>query len=60
MSCIHNESILESLYDEVWEEYRVSRCLSADQLYALEQNSETGSIPEIVSTTNQRFEALCH
>ena len=59
MSCIQNESILESLYDEVWEEYRVANCLSSDQLYALEQNSETGSIPEIVSTTNQRFEALC-
>ena len=60
MSCIHNESILETLYDEVWEEYRIANCLSADQLEAMEQNSETGTIPEIVSTTNQRFEALCH
>jgi len=60
MSCIHNETILETLYDEVWEEYRIANCLSADQLEAMEQNSETGTIPEIVSTTNQRFEALCH
>ena len=59
MSCLHNESIIESLYDEVWEEYRVANCLSSDQLYALEQNSETGSIPEIISTTMQRFEDLC-
>ena len=59
MSNIHNEALLESIYDEVWEEYRVANCLSDDQLYALEQNSETGTIPEIVSTTNQRFEDLC-
>tara|TARA_R100000234_G_scaffold38125_1_gene22549 strand:- start:619 stop:801 length:183 start_codon:yes stop_codon:yes gene_type:complete len=59
MSNIHNESLLESIYDEVWEEYRVANCLSSDQLYALEQNSETGTIPEIVSTTEQRFEDLC-
>ena len=59
MSNIHNEALLESIYDEVWEEYRVANCLSSDQLYALEQNSETGTIPEIVSTTNQRFEDLC-
>ena len=59
MSNIHNEALLESIYDEVWEEYRVANCLSDDQLYALEQNSETGTIPEIVSTTEQRFEDLC-
>ena len=59
MSCINNETILETLYDEVWEEYRVANCLTDDQLYALEQNSETGTIPEIVSTTKQRFEDLC-
>ncbi len=59
MSNIHNEALLESIYDEVWEEYRVANCLSSDQLYALEQNSETGTIPEIVSTTEQRFEDLC-
>ena len=41
MSCIHNESILETIYDEVWEEYRVKNSLTDDQLYALEQQSET-------------------
>ena len=58
MSCIHNESILESLYDEVWEEYRVANCLSDDQLYTLEQSSETGTLPEIELETNKRFEEL--
>ena len=41
MSNRHNEAILERIYDEVWEEYRVANCLSDDQLYALEQSSKT-------------------
>ena len=59
MSNIHNEIILENLYDEVWEEYRVANCLSDDQLYALEQSSKTGTLPEIELETNRRFEAMC-
>ena len=59
MSNIHNESILETIYDEVWEEYRVKNSLTDDQLYALEQQSETGTLPEIELETNKRFEAMC-
>ena len=58
MSNIHNETLLETIYDEVWEEYRVSNCLSDDQLYALEQSSKTGTLPEIELETNRRFEEL--
>ena len=58
MSCIQNETLLEQLYDEVWEEYRVANCLSDDQLYALEQSSKTGTLPEIELETNRRFEEL--
>mgnify|MGYP003329086825 FL=1 len=58
MSNRHNEAILERLYDEVWEEYRVANCLSDDQLLAIEQSSETGTIPEIELETNRRFEDL--
>ena len=58
MSNRHNEAILERIYDEVWEEYRVANCLSDDQLYALEQSSKTGTIPEIELETNRRFEDL--
>ena len=32
MSNIHNETLLETIYDEVWEEYRVANCLSDDPL----------------------------
>ena len=58
MSNIHNETLLETIYDEVWEEYRVANCLSDDQLYALEQSSKTGTLPEIELETNRRFESL--
>ena len=58
MSCLHNEAILETIYDEVWEEYRLKNNLTDDQLYTLEQNSLTGTIPEIEIETNKRFEDL--
>ncbi len=59
MSCLQNETILENIYDEVWEEYRLKNNLTDDQLYTLEQNSLTGTIPEIEFETNKRFEDLC-
>ena len=52
MSNIQNEIILENLYDEVWIEYRDKNNLTDDQLYALEQNSDNGIIPEIEEETN--------
>ena len=51
MSCLQNESILENIYDEVWEEYRKNHNLTLDQLYTLEQNSATGVIKEIEDET---------
>ena len=59
MSCLQNEVLLENLYDEVWEEYRIKNNLTDDQLYTLEQNSVTGTIPEIESETNKGFQDLC-
>ena len=58
MSCLQNEIILENIYDEVWEEYRLKNNLTSDQLYTLEQNSLTGTLPEIEFDTNKRFEDL--
>ena len=58
MSCIQNETLLETIYDEVWEEYRLKNNLTDDQLYTLEQNSLTGIIPEIELETNKRFQDL--
>ena len=59
MSCIHNETILDNLYDEVWEEYRIENNLTSDQLDALDQNSELGYLPVIANEANRRFEELC-
>tara|TARA_B100000965_G_scaffold368197_1_gene354714 strand:+ start:10 stop:192 length:183 start_codon:yes stop_codon:yes gene_type:complete len=59
MSCINNESILETLYDEVWEEYRVKNSLTDDQLNALDQNSELGYLPIISDEAQRRFENMC-
>ena len=55
MSTLHHEILLENLYDEVWIEYRNQNNLTDDQLYALEQNSDNGIIPEIEAETNKRF-----
>ena len=56
MSCIQNESLLETIYDEVWEEFRTINGLTSDQLYTLEQNSPTGVIQQIEDETNKRYE----
>ena len=59
MSCLQNETLLENIYDEVWEEYRKNNNLSDDQLYTLEQNSSNGYINEIATISQQRFDDLC-
>ncbi len=59
MSCLQNEAILENIYDEVWEEYRLKNNLTSDQLYTLEQNSPTGVIQSIEDETHKRFEDMC-
>ena len=59
MSTLHHEILLENLYDEVWIEYRNQNNLTDDQLYALEQKSDNGIIPEIEEETNRRFQDLC-
>ena len=59
MSNLQNEILLENLYDEAWEDYRKEHNLTDDQLYALEQNSDNGIIPEIEEETNRRFQDLC-
>ena len=55
MSTLQNEMLLENLYDEAWEDYRKEHNLTDDQLYALEQNSDNGILPEIEAETNKRF-----
>jgi len=58
MSCINNESILESLFDEVWEEFRVSNKLTVAMMEELCSFSK-GTNLALEKLTMQRFEDLC-
>jgi len=58
MSCINNENILESLFDEVWEEFRISNKLTVDDMNELCSFSK-GTNEHLEKTTMQRFEDLC-
>ena len=58
MSCIQNEILLEQLYDEAWIDYMVANNLTQDQLFAIEQDSEFGVLPEIEAEARRRFEEL--
>ena len=55
MSTLHNETLLEQLYDEAWIDYMVANNLTQDQLFAIEQDSEHGVLPEIEAEANKRF-----
>ena len=59
MSTLHNETLLETCYDEAWEDYRKQHNLTDDQLYAMEQNSQYGYLPVIAEEAKKRFEELC-
>ena len=59
MSCLQNEMILETCYDEAWVDYAVANNLTQDQLFAIEQDSEFGVLPEIEAEARRRFEDLC-
>ena len=58
MSTIANEALLENIYDEVWEEFRISNNLTDDQLNELCFANESGTLLAIETETNKRFEDL--
>ena len=58
MSCLQNESILESLCDEVWEDFRVSNKLTVEMMNELCSFSK-GTNLALERLTRQRFEDLC-
>ena len=59
MSNLNNEILLEQCYDEAWIDYAVEHNLTQDQLFALEQDSDNGILPEIEAEARKRFEELC-
>ena len=58
MRCIQNDSILENLYDEVWEDYRKENNLTLDQMYHLEQDENSGIMSMLGDQATARFEEL--
>ena len=59
MSNLQNESLLENIYDEVWEEFRIANKLTDDQLNELCWANESGTLLAIETETNKRFEDMC-
>ena len=58
MSNIINETIIENLYDEVYEDFRLSNKLTVammDELLSFSQRTRD----QLESTTLERFEAIC-
>ena len=58
MSTLSNESLLENIYDEVWEEFRIANNLTDDQLNELCWANESGTLLTIERETNKRFQDL--
>ena len=59
MSCLQNEALLETIHDEVWEEFRISNKLTDDQLNELCWRNQSGTLDAIERETNKRFEDMC-
>ena len=59
MSTLANETLLENIYDEVWEEFRIANKLTDDQLNELCWANESGTLLAIETETNKRFDNLC-
>ena len=58
MSSINNEALLETIYDEVWEEFRITNKLTDDQLNELCWQNESGTLLAIQKEVERRFEDL--
>ena len=56
MSTLANEALLENIYDEVWEEFRISNKLTDDQLNELCFANESGTLLAIQKEVERRFE----
>jgi len=59
MSSLRNESILEDLYDEVYEDFRLSNNLTVELLDELLSISK-GTRDNLEQLTRQRFESMCY
>ena len=58
MSSLRNEALLETLFEEVWEEFRIHNNLTDDQLNELCWQNESGTLLAIQKEVERRFEDL--
>lgn len=58
MSTLHHESILETCFDEAWENFRVSNKLTEDELNWLTNNT-LGVMDAIEKQAQKLFEGMC-
>ena len=58
MSTLHHENLLETCWDEAWENFRVSNKLTEDELNWLTNNT-LGVMDAIEKQAPRLFEGLC-
>ena len=56
MSCIQNEALMESCFDEAWEQFRVHNKLTPDMMEELCSFS-VGTVQHIERTARKMFES---
>ena len=61
MSCLNNEALMETCWEEAWEEFRLHNKLTDDQLNELcwSNPNGSGSLDAIDHLAQKKFEALC-
>ena len=59
MSVLHHESLLETCWDEAWEEFRIHNKLTEDQLNELCWRQPSGTLVAIERKAQQMFEDRC-
>ena len=61
MSVLHHESLLETCWEEAWEEFRIHNKLTDVQLNELcwSNPNGSGSLDAIDQLAQKRFEQLC-
>ncbi len=58
MSTLHHESLMETCFDEAWENFRVHNKLTVDEMTELCSFSE-GTRDTITKTAHEMFEDMC-
>ena len=58
MSCLQNEQLMETCFDEAWESFRVHNKLTVEMMEELCSFS-AGTVQHIERTAQQMFDDMC-